>query len=146
MTRGYDLPSRRLVCKDSQQLIEAHCRNTSKTKVKATSKRKIMRSALERAISEAEPDALELAASKRDMSKVARPLTKERLILLNAITEMRMIPMFMVEAVQILRGIETEDYRAAYNEICKRWKSVHKGRDYSDSPVIYYSVLSLLRG
>ncbi len=105
-----------------------------------------MRSALERAISEAEPDALELAASKRDMSKVARPLTKERLILLNAITEMRMIPMFMVEAVQILRGIETEDYRAAYNEICKRWKSVHKGRDYSDSPVIYYSVLSLLRG
>ena len=105
-----------------------------------------MLGSLDRAISEVEAEALRMASGKKDLSKIERPLTKERLVLLNAITEMRMIPMFMLEAVQILREIETEDYKAAYIEVCKRWKSVHKGRDYSDSPVIYYSVLSLLRG
>lgn len=142
MSKTYDLPSRRLTCKDSERLVQAHCRKTRKTKKRA----KIMATALDRAINEVKPEAIRLAASKRDLSRAERPITKERLVLMNAITEMRMLPLFMLEAVRILRETDTEDYKAAYIEICKRWKSVHKGRDYSESPVVYYSVLSLLRG
>ena len=147
MTKTYDLPSRRLRCEDSERLVAAHCRKTTKgTKKDMTKQRWAAPNALDRAISEVEPEALRLATGKRDLSRAERPLTKERLVLLNAMTEMRMIPVFMLEAVRILREVKTENYREAYTEICKHWKSVHMGRDYSESPVIYYSVLSLLRG
>ena len=144
MPQTDDLPSRRLVCKDSEQLVTAHCRKSAKTQKR--SRKKIMPTSLDQAISEVEAEAHRMASGKRDLDKIERPITKERLVLLNAITEMRMIPMFMLEAVRNMRKSKTEDYKAAYIEVCKRWKSVHKGRDYSDSPVIYYSVLSLLRG
>ncbi len=143
MTRTYELQPRRLTCKESERLVAAHCRGAAKRQ-----KARMDKVALDQAIDEVEAEALRLASGKRDLSRVERPLTKDKLLLLNAITEMRMIPMFVMEAVKKLKTVKsrTPDYRKEYIEICKRWKSVHKGRDYSDSPVIYYTVLSLLRG
>ena len=144
MVKIHKLPRRQLTCEDSDRLIAAHCRKAATPRMREESGKNIPRSpVLRKAIAALEPEVRHLTRAVAPFSPASSSLTKERMLLLQAVTEIKMQPLLMLEAVKVLRGAKG-DYKTVYENVCKRWKSAHKGPDSSNNPIMLYCVLSLL--